>query len=183
MASILDCKKIQEGLSEFMDGALTPEQSEATQAHLRSCAVCTQVASELTQTSRLLALLPHPEPSESFEQKLALRLAGQALRPKPITRIEKLAAWWIRPGVRPALASGLAVACLVPAVVFVPRALHKNSVTPSRVSTVETVAENTAVEQVMQEHLSAKAGEVFGDSSGLLLAATPTDRENRETGS
>lgn len=173
MASILDCKKIQEGLSEFMDGALTPEQSEATQAHLRSCAVCTQVASELGQTSRLLALLPRPEPSESFEQKLAQRLAGQALRPKPTTLREKLAAWWIRPGVRPALASGLAVASLVPAVVFWVRPAP----TVKRPPANELAVENAEVDQVMQEHLSAKSSEAFGDSSGLLLVAASRGSE------
>jgi anti-sigma factor RsiW len=174
MASMLDCKKIQEGLSEYIDGVQTVEQSEATQAHLRSCAVCTKIAEELTQTSRLLAFLPRPELSESFELKLTTRLAGQALRPKPITLTEKLAAWWVRPGVRPALASGLALATLVPVVVFFPRAVRPTVVaTPA----VEAVAENAEVEQAMQEHLSAKAGEVFGDSSGLLLASTPAGRE------
>jgi anti-sigma factor RsiW len=174
MASILDCKNIQAGLSEYIDGALPTEQAELTQAHLRSCAVCTKVAEELTQTTRLLAFLPRPEPSQDFEQKLAARLAGQALRPKPITLGEKLSAWWSRPRVRPAMASGLAVACLVPVVIFFPRALRPVPVVPPA---AEAVAENTEVEQAMQEHLSAKAGEVFGDSAGLLLAAAPTERE------
>jgi anti-sigma factor RsiW len=174
MASILDCKNIQAGLSEYIDGVLTVEQAEATQAHLRSCAVCTKVADELTQTTRLLAFLPRPEPSLDFEQKLAARLAGQALRPKPITLGEKLSAWWSRPRVRPTVASGLAVACLVPVVVFLPRAVRPTVVaTPA----VEAVAENAEVDQAMQEHLSAKAGEVFGDSSGLLLASAPAERE------
>jgi anti-sigma factor RsiW len=174
MASILDCNKIQAGLSEYIDGALPVEQADATQAHLRSCAVCTKVAEELTQTTRLLAFLPRPEPTADFEQKLALRLAGQALRPKPITFGEKLSAWWSRPRVRPAVASGLAVACLVPVLIFFPRATRPM---PVATPTVEAVAENTEVEQAMQEHLSAKAGEVFGDSAGLLLAAAPTERE------
>ena len=176
MASMLDCKKIQEELSEYIDGVLLEEQSTATKAHLRTCAVCTKIAEELTQTSRLLAFLPRPELSESFEQKLTARLAGQALRPKPITLTEKLAAWWIRPGVRPALASGLAVAALVPVVVFFarPSVIVPTQPTPN----TESVAANTEVEQVMQEHLSAKTSEAFGDSSGLLLTASLSERES-----
>ena len=172
---MLDCKKIQEGLSEYIDGVLPEEQSTATKAHLRSCAVCTKIADELTQTSRLLAFLPRPELSESFEQKLTARLAGQALRPKPITLGEKLSAWWIRPRVRPALASGLAVAALVPVVVFLAR---PTVVVPPSLPNTESVAANTEVEQVMQEHLSAKTSEVFGDSSGLLLNASLSERES-----
>ena len=38
------------------------------------------------------------------------------------------------------------------------------------------MAANTEVEQVMQEHLSAKTSEVFGDSSGLLLTASLSER-------
>lgn len=174
MASMLDCKKIQEGLSEYIDGVLLEEQSTATKAHLRSCAVCTQIADELTQTSRLLAFIPRPELSESFEQKLTARLAGQALRPKPITLGEKLSAWWVRPRVRPAVASGLAVAALVPVVVFFTRP----TVAPPATPNTESVAANTEVEQVMQEHLSAKTSEVFGDSSGVLLTASLTERES-----
>jgi anti-sigma factor RsiW len=172
---MLDCKKIQEGLSEYIDGVLLEEQSTATKAHLRSCAVCTQIAEELTQTTRLLAFLPRPELSESFEQKLTARLAGQALRPKPITLGEKLSAWWVRPRVRPTVASGLAVAALVPVAVFFarPTVVSSPPVTPS----TESVAANTEVEQVMQEHLSAKTSEAFGDSSGLLLTASLSERE------
>ena len=165
MASMLDCKKIQEGLSEFIDGVLSAEQSEATQAHLRSCAVCTKVAEELKQTTRLLAFLPRLEPAGDFEQKLAARLAGQALRPKPITRGEKLSAWWSRPRVRPVVASGLALAALVPVVVFFVRPSQKSPLP------IPTLAENAEVEQALDEHLSAKASEAFGDSSGLLLAS------------
>ena len=165
MASILDCTNIQEGLSEFIDGVLSAEQSEATQAHLRSCAVCTKVAEELKQTTRLLAFLPRPEPAGDFEQKRAARLAGQALRPKPTTLGEKLSAWWSRPRVRPAVASGLALAALVPVVVFFVRP------TPKSPLPVPTITENAEVEQALDEHLSAKASEAFGDSSGLLLAS------------
>lgn len=173
MASMLDCKKIQAGLSEYIDGTLPKELDEATRAHLRSCAVCTKITEELTQTSRLLAFLPRPEPSESFETKLTLRLAGQALRPKPITLGEKLSAWWVRPRVRPAVASALAVAALIPLVVVRVRPASSVALPPH----TQTATENREVEQALQEHLTAKASEAFGDSSGLLLASAPSELE------
>ncbi|WP_394794683.1 anti-sigma factor family protein [Armatimonas sp.] len=170
---MLDCNKIQAGLSEYIDSALPEELAEATRAHLRSCAVCTKIAEELTQTSRLLAFLPRPEPSESFERKLTLRLAGQALRPKPITLGEKLSAWWIRPRVRPAVASALAVAALIPLVV-----VRVRPASPVALPThMQTVTENREVEQALQEHLTAKTSEAFGDSSGLLLASAHNELE------
>jgi anti-sigma factor RsiW len=175
MASIQDCKNIQAGLSEYIDEVLPSELHEATRVHLRSCAVCTKIAQELSQTSRLLALMPRSEPTESFEQRLATRLAGQALRPKPLTVGEKLSAWWIRPRVRPALASGLALAALVPVVILSLRPASVRPILPTPQS--EPVAENTEVEQVLQEHLSARSSEAFGDSSSLLLASVHSDQE------
>ena len=171
MASMLDCKKIQAGLSEYIDSTLPEQLSEATRAHLRSCAVCTKITEELTQTSRLLAFLPRPEPSESFERKLTLRLAGQVLRPKPITLGEKLSAWWIRPRVRPTVASALAVAALIPLVVVRVRPALPVALPP------QTTTENREVEQALQEHLTAKTSEAFGDSSGLLLASARNELE------
>lgn len=176
MAGILDCKKIQAGLSEYIDEALPPNEQEATRQHLRSCAVCAQIEAELTQTARLLALLPRSEPSQDFERALTARLAGQALRPKPTNLGERLAAWWSLPRVRPAALSGLAVACLVPVVLLLrlpPRTPH---------SAVPLVAErggaeNAELEQALQEHVSAKATETFGDASGVLLASAQGERE------
>lgn len=171
MASMLDCGKIQAGLSEYLDNVLSAERGEATRAHLSSCAVCTKVAEELAQTSRLLAFLPRPELSANFEQELTARLAGQVLRPKPTTLGEKLSAWWIRPRVRPAVASVLAVAALIPTATFF---VHPPA---STVLPEDTVLENTAVERAMQEHLSARTSEIFGDSSGVLLASAHNELE------
>lgn len=172
MASILDCKTIQAKLSEYIDGTLTEADSWTTQQHLASCAVCAQVAEELSQTARLLAFLPRSEPSESFEAKLTARLANQSLRPRPTTPLEHLSAWWSRPRVRPTVASGLAVAALIPVAFFALR-----PVSPARVEERAATAEGGTLEQVMQDHLSATTTEAFGNSSGLLLASARSEVE------
>lgn len=173
MASILDCKKIQAVLSEYIDGTLTPTEAQAAKQHLASCAVCAKIVEELTQTSRLLAFLPRNEPSDRFQAQLAARLANQRLRPRPTTPAERLSAWWIRPLVRPAVASGLAVAALVPVAFFLLR--PGDTEYPE---TTTSVAEGGTLDQVMQDHLSATTSEAFGNSSGLLLASARNDMES-----
>ena len=42
---------------------------------------------------------------------------------------------------------------------------------------MRTVTENREVEQALQEHLTAKTSEAFGDSSGLLLASAHNELE------
>lgn len=173
MASILDCKKIQAVLSEYLDGTLPESAAWEAQQHLGSCAVCAQVAQELTQTTRLLAFLPRHEPTESFEAALAARLAHQSLRPRPLTWSERLVAWWSRPRVRPAVASGLAVAALVPIAFLALRpAAPRRSEEPRL-----TATEGGTLDQVMQDHLSATTTEAFGNSSGLLLASARSEVE------
>lgn len=172
MASILDCKKIQAGLSEYIDGTLSENDTWATQRHLRSCAVCAQIAEELTQTTRLLAFLPRAEPSEGFEAALTARLAHQSLKPRRTTLGERFAAWWSLPRVRPAVASGLALAALVPTVFFL-----THPATPRPSETHPVVLENAPLEAALQDHLSATTTEAFGGSSGVLLASARTDAE------
>lgn len=175
MASMLDCKKIQAGLSEYIDGTLGEAETWATQQHLGSCAVCAQIAQELTQTTRLLAFLPRVEPSESFEAALAARLAQQSLKPRAATLGERFVAWWGQPRVRPALASGLALAAVVPVVVVLTRPVVKPLPTAAT-----PISENAPLEAALQDHLSATTAEAFGGSSGVLLASA---RAETETGS
>jgi len=172
MASMLDCKKIQAGLSEYIDGTLGEAERWATQQHLGSCAVCAQIAQELTQTTRLLAFLPRAEPSESFEAALTARLAQQSLKPRTATLGERFVAWWGLPRVRPAVASGLALAAIVPTVFVLTRPpLSKGP------EARPGVAENAPLEAALQDHLSATTTEAFGGSSGVLLASARTETE------
>lgn len=161
MSTMLDCKKIQPALSEFIDGALPEERAFEIRRHLGSCAVCSRVADELTSTVRLVATLPSVKPSASFDDKLAARLANIVLTPRPSTLSEKLAAWWGRPRVRPAVASGFALVALAPVCFFLLRPAAKPSVTPDQGDAV--------LAQIAREHV-ASSEDALADSleSGAL---------------
>lgn len=169
MESIRDCKKIQSRLSEYVDGALSGDETWQARTHLATCAVCARVADDLAATARLLQTLPAPGPSERFEAKLAQRLADQALRPRP-TFLARLADGWSRPRVRSAtLTSGLALAALLPLTVVALRA--------SRPQTAPAVlAETETMDQLWKEHATFASSEPLSDPSNVLLADLPAGR-------
>src|SRR6476646_6265157 len=106
MATMLDCKKVQPLLSEYVDGALPSDTAWDVKLHVASCAVCARVADELAATAKLLQSLPTLEPSANFEAALAKRLADKVLTPKRPSLGQRIAAalggWWSRPILRPA---------------------------------------------------------------------------------
>src|SRR6476646_5558327 len=104
MATMLDCKKVQPLLSEYVDGVLPPDTGWDVKLHVASCAVCARVADELTATAKLLQSLPALEPSANFEAALAKRLADQVLTPARPTLGQRLtdalSGLWSRPILR-----------------------------------------------------------------------------------
>ena len=117
MATILDCKAVQPQISEYIDGAMdNADAAWAIKLHLSSCAVCTQVAEDLTQTTRLLQALPGLDTSANFEAALARRLADQVLQPRRPSILDGVREWWSGlPSYRTAFASAAALAAVVPA--------------------------------------------------------------------
>ena len=183
MASMLDCKKIQAALGEYVDGALPSEEAWRVKLHLSSCAVCAQAARELSGTVALLQSLPRQETSVGFEQALARRLADVALQPRCSSLAERIRDWWTLPRrVRPAtLATAGALAALAPAAVLVISTVnHGNSsggvTSPRVVRTPSFVRVTTAgtdfVQQCLDEHSTYAAADPLGDQTAVLLAAT-----------
>lgn len=167
MASILDCRRIQPRLSEYVDGVLSPDETWEVEKHVAACAVCARVADDFAATTRLLGSLPSAEPSADFAARLALRLADQSLAPRPLTLWGRLRnAWEDRPRpVRAAAASGVALACLVP--VFAVVVVRTRPQTPP----VVAVAEPSSLEDIVRVHVRAASAEPLGESSGVLLAS------------
>lgn len=155
--SMLDCKKIQPMLSEFIDGTLPENQSWDVQMHLASCAVCTRASAELAAMVQLVGSLPERGPSENFDDKLAARLANIVLTPRPQTLREKLSAFWQRPAARPAVASGLAATVLASACFFLLRP------TPPVAAT-----EDAMLTQIVKEHANFASSEPLANPSDLL---------------
>jgi hypothetical protein len=178
MATMLDCKKIQPLLSEYVDGALESEASWNVKLHLSSCAVCSQVADDLRATAGLLQALPTLEPSANFEAMLAKRLADQVLTPHRPTLLERVREWWETPrALRPVAASAFALAAVVP-MAFIALRSQQTLPDPVQVRTIATpnstrVAE-TAVDQLWNDHLTYSSTEPLGNGGGMLLPGGDT---------
>ena len=58
-------------LSAYLDGALSPAERSAVEAHLGSCDDCRARLAELRGTARLIAALPSPVPSRRLTPRIA----------------------------------------------------------------------------------------------------------------
>ncbi len=172
MATILDCKTVQPQISEYIDGAMVnADAAWAIKLHLSSCAVCTQVAEDLTQTTRLLQALPTLDTSANFEAALARRLADQVLQPRRPSLLDGVREWWSGlPTYRTAFASAAALAAVLP-VGFV-LAYHAGAVnrpaSPASPS-VRSAASDPSLDELFNEHMSYASSEPLADSSAGML--------------
>ena len=184
MASMLDCKKIQGRLSEYVDSALDRETAWSIKLHLASCGVCSLVESELQATTSLLRSLPDVGPSANFDAKLAMRLADQVLQPRRASLLDRVRDWWYdAPYARPAVTSGLALAAVLPAAFLF---LSGHNTAPSanlrpqsaRITTASAATGDGTLEQVWAEHASS---DPLGDNSGMLLTPTSLSTDGAGT--
>lgn len=58
----MEHSQIQKQLSAYLDIALSPQQQERIKIHLRTCAACTTILSDLRQNRQLIADLQQPVP-------------------------------------------------------------------------------------------------------------------------
>ncbi|HEY7340892.1 MAG TPA: zf-HC2 domain-containing protein [Ktedonobacterales bacterium] len=72
----------QEQLSAALDGALTPEEQAALDAHLAECDTCARELEELRQVRRLLRAMPEPALPRSF----LLPTEGELVAPRGVAR-------------------------------------------------------------------------------------------------
>ena len=176
MASIIDCKKIQPLLSEYVDGTLAGDSAWGVKLHLSSCAVCARAAEELSATVSLLRSLPREETSDAFSEALARRLADQVLKPARPDLGERVREWWSLPRVRPALAAAGALAALAPAALFF---TTRQPVAP--VAEPPAVAsagdQQQFLDEVLEEHASYASGEPLGDPTAAVLLVSSAGGE------
>ena len=176
-----DCSKIQPLLSEYVDDTattITPSVQWRIKEHLDSCAVCAKIATDFSATRQLLQSLPTQEPSSDFERILAARLADVALSPKRKTNFG--AKFWdvlvnFMPR-RPVLASGMALAALLPFAII--SLTHRKSVTVA--TPIVNVAQSTqessdfSLEEIFDEHDAHQTAQSLEDATvsldGTLLA-------------
>ena len=110
----MNCDRVQDLLSEAIDGTLSPSESETFHAHVAACPPCRTALGELKESLTLLADLPSVEPREGFDEAVwtlirAERRARSAGLRERVTRVlEELGAagsWlqWAPLGVAAAL--------------------------------------------------------------------------------
>jgi anti-sigma factor RsiW len=85
--------KVEEELTAYVDGELTPEETKTVRAHLAGCADCQSTEALLRRTLHSLEALPAFEPSLGLRRSVLNRLDAV---PAPFR--ERFRAW-LRPGV------------------------------------------------------------------------------------
>ena len=66
----MNCAKIEETLSLYLENEVGPEEKEMVETHLKSCPGCTSLFSFLKETQASLAGLPEVEVSQNLLAKL-----------------------------------------------------------------------------------------------------------------
>jgi anti-sigma factor RsiW len=75
---VLACQELVELVTDYLEGALSPDRHREVHEHLLECADCLRYLGQVQLTSRLLAQLPTPELSDEFSTKLAQAAAADA---------------------------------------------------------------------------------------------------------
>ncbi len=143
----MNCKDIQDRLSDFLDGELGSAQSDAFGTHIAECSDCRETLSRAQTIAVAMPRLPIEPPPNGFEERV-LRQAAACSTPKP--RISRAA---IGGFVAACAASVLTIALMGP---FAPaptggaaQALPFVAMTVDQPQTVNLVfASNSALENV-----------------------------------
>jgi anti-sigma factor (TIGR02949 family) len=83
--SKMNCNRVEQLLSPYLDGAVTGTEMQALRAHLDSCPACSREYSLLRRTQQLLAISSRPSVPDDLGLKLRLaisREAAQTRRPR-----------------------------------------------------------------------------------------------------
>lgn len=85
----MTCTEIEELSGAYVLDALSPEESQAVEAHLGECPDCSQLIKELRSVVELLPLaVPQVDPSPALKERILAAVsdsAGVPVRPAPIT--------------------------------------------------------------------------------------------------
>jgi anti-sigma factor RsiW len=104
-------RHVTDELTALVDGALSPAERAAVEAHLSGCGACRAERDALARAVAAFAAVPPPAPPRpGFEQRFYARLAREAPRRRPL--LDRLAAHplrWLVPatGLAAALAVGI----------------------------------------------------------------------------
>jgi hypothetical protein len=117
----MDCSKVEQLLSEYMESCLPAEETEHIAQHLETCTGCSTLLAEMRSALSLCRSYPSLDMDPDFVEKVLLRTSG---RPRTRSFREKLNQYFLHPLLTPQFAVGASLAMLflvLMANVMVPR--------------------------------------------------------------
>jgi hypothetical protein len=105
----MDCSKIEQWMSEFVEESLPAEEMEHVTKHLETCPECSSLLSEIRSSISLCQSYPTLEMDPDFVEKILLRTSG---RPRTRSFKERWNRYFLRPLLTPRFAMGASLATL-----------------------------------------------------------------------
>ena len=110
----MTCERIEELLSAYLEGELSPEDRREVDTHLGSCPRCAELLGVLRETEAAMAVFPEVEPSDSL-------LAGLYAIPAKKRGFKLIFDFALRPALQPVYAAFTLLLLFVSFVLFVPQ--------------------------------------------------------------
>jgi hypothetical protein len=105
----MECLKIEELLSEYLERSLPPEDMSRVAEHLHECNACSVLLEEMRSVLAACKGFPRLEPDIELVEKILLRTSG---RPRTRSFRELLQQYFLRPMLTPRFAVGAALVAL-----------------------------------------------------------------------
>jgi hypothetical protein len=105
----MNCSKIEEQLSEFLESSLPAGEMDKISEHLKTCPNCSALLDEMRSTVSLCRSYPTLEMDLDLVEKILLRTSG---RPRTRSFQELVRQYFIRPLLTPRFAVGAGLAAL-----------------------------------------------------------------------
>jgi hypothetical protein len=105
----MDCSRVEQWLSEYMEATLPAEETENITKHLETCSGCSAILAEMRSAFSLCRSYPVVEMNPDFIEKVLLRTSG---RPRSRSFRERFQQYFLRPLLTPRLAVGASLATL-----------------------------------------------------------------------
>ncbi len=105
----MDCSKIEQWLSEYLESSLPAEETELVVKHLEICSNCSALLAEMRSDLSLCGCYPALEMDPDFIEKILLRTSG---RPRTRSFRERFNQYFMRPLLTPRFAVGASLVAL-----------------------------------------------------------------------
>jgi hypothetical protein len=111
----MDCSKVEQRLSEYMESSLPADEMSQVARHLESCRQCSALLNEMRFAVSVCQSYPELEMDLDLLEKVLFRTSG---RPRTRSFRERLDQYFIRPLLTPRFAAGVSLATLFLVLMF-----------------------------------------------------------------